>query len=131
MRRHRAPTTRGSRGRSGYIWTVYDAIRHIRDSPDWQAHVVTTEQFVSDAMSGNLPAVSWISTPTLVSEHTPASVCVGENWTVSLVNALAAGPDWSSTAMFLTWDDFGGFYDHVAPDQIDTFGLTASVFRSS
>jgi phospholipase C len=113
----------GFQGSAGYIWTVYDAIRHIRDSPEWQAHVVTTEQFVSDAMSGNLPAVSWISTPTLVSEHTPASVCVGENWTVSLVNALAAGPDWSSTALFLTWDDFGGFYDHVAPDQIDTFGL--------
>jgi phospholipase C len=113
----------GFQGSGGYIWTVYDAIRHIRDSPDWAAHVTTTEQFAIDAMNGTLPAVSWVSTPTLVSEHTPASVCVGENWSVSLVNALAAGPDWSTTAMFITWDDFGGFYDHVAPVQVDTFGL--------
>jgi len=50
-------------------------------------------------------------------------VCAGENWTVSLVTALANGPQWSQSAMFITWDDFGGFYDHVAPDQIDKFGL--------
>jgi phospholipase C len=113
----------GFQGSGGYIWTVYDAIRHIRDTADWQQHVVTTDQFVTDARNGNLPAVSWISTPSLVSEHTPASVCVGENWTVSLLQALASGPDWASTAMFITWDDFGGFYDHVAPDQIDKYGL--------
>jgi phospholipase C len=58
-----------------------------------------------------------------VSEHTPASVCEGENWTVSLLQALASGPDWKDTAVFITWDDFGGFYDHVAPQQVDRFGL--------
>ncbi len=113
----------GFQNSAGYIWTVYDAIRHIRNSPEWATHVLPTEQFAIDAKAGNLPAVSWISTPSAVSEHPPSSVCVGENWTIGLLQALAAGPDWSSTAVFLTWDDFGGFYDHVAPTQIDHWGL--------
>src|SRR5262249_45370690 len=113
----------GFQGSAGYIWTVYDAIRHIRDTPDWQAHVVPTNQFVVDAMAGNLPAVSWISTPSPVSEHPPASVCARENWTVSLLQALGLGPNWKDSAVFLTWDDFGGFYDHVPPTQIDVYGL--------
>ncbi len=113
----------GFQGSAGYIWTVYDAIRHIRSSPEWKQHVVMTDQFVVDAKAGNLPAVSWISTPSPVSEHPPASTCVGENWTLSLLQAIADGPNWNDTAVFITWDDFGGFYDHVAPSQIDKFGL--------
>jgi phospholipase C len=113
----------GFQGSAGYIWTVYDAIRHMRDTPQWAEHIVDISQFTTDAQNGQLPSVVWISTPTPVSEHTPASVCAGENWTVSLVTALANGPQWSQSAMFITWDDFGGFYDHVAPDQIDKFGL--------
>ncbi len=108
---------------NGYQWTVYDAIRHIRDSEAWAAQVVATEQFVEDARSGNLPAVSWISIPFAVTERPPMSVCDGENWTVSLIQALSSGPNWRDSAMFITWDDFGGFYDHVAPTQIDLFGL--------
>jgi phospholipase C len=106
----------------GYIWSTFDAIKHIRYGPDWK-YVVPAAQFMTDAASGNLPTVSWIVTPARVSEHAPASVCVGENWTVQMLNSLMRGPDWSSTAIFLTWDDFGGFYDHVAPQQIDGYGL--------
>jgi hypothetical protein len=54
----------GFQGSAGYIWTVYDAIRHIRDSAEWQAHVVTTDPFAIDAAAGSLPHVSWISTLT-------------------------------------------------------------------
>jgi phospholipase C len=113
----------GFQGSGGYIWTVYDAIRHMRDSPEWGQHVVPIDDFVNDAKNGTLPAVSWVSMPSPVSEHTPASVCNGENWTVSVLQALSAGPQWSSSAVFLTWDDFGGFYDHVAPTQVDLYGL--------
>ncbi len=113
----------GFQGSGGYIWTVYDAIRHMRDSPAWAAHVVPIDDFATDAKNGTLPSVSWISTPTPVSEHTPASVCTGENWSVSLLQALAAGPQWSQSAVFLTWDDFGGFYDHVPPTQVDVYGF--------
>ncbi|MBA2285564.1 MAG: hypothetical protein H0W02_08785 [Ktedonobacteraceae bacterium] len=109
-------------GQKGYIWSSFDAIKHIRYGPDWK-YVVPTEQFLSDAATGNLPTVSWIVTPADVSEHAPASVCVGENWTIKMLNALMQGPAWSSTAVFLTWDDFGGFYDHVRPQQIDSYGL--------
>ncbi len=107
---------------TGYIWSSFNAIRHIRYGPDWQ-FVVPTAQFETDAAAGHLPTVSWIVTPGRVSEHPPASVCIGENWTVQMLNALMQGPDWSSTAVFLTWDDFGGFYDHVPPQQIDGYGL--------
>ena len=109
-------------GTGGYIWSTFDAIKHIRYGPDWK-FVVPTEQFMTDAANGTLPTVSWIVTPAQYSEHPPASVCVGENWTVQMLNALMQGPDWSSTAVFLTWDDFGGFYDHVPPQQIDNYGL--------
>ena len=61
------------------------------------------------------------------SEHPAASVCVGENWTVDLLNQLGASPLWSSTAVFITWDDFGGFYDHVSPPSVDGYGLGARV----
>jgi phospholipase C len=70
-----------------------------------------------------LPAVSWVLPPGEKSEHPPNSVCQGENWTVEAVNAVMQGPDWSSTVIFITYDDFGGLYDHVPPPQIDQFGL--------
>ena len=111
-----------SSGEPGYIWSTFDAIKHVRYGKDWH-YVVPIQQFMSDAATGNLPVVSWVVTPSDVSEHAPASVCSGENWTVQMFNALMHGSDWSSTAVFLTWDDFGGFYDHVAPQQIDGYGL--------
>src|SRR5713226_4288475 len=73
----------------------------------------------STARTGHLPAGSWLIPPGPVDEHPPASMCEGENWTVSVLNAVMQGPDWNSTVVFMTWDDFGGFYDHVAPPQVD------------
>lgn len=108
---------------SGYIWSALDAIAHIRLSDLWEQHVVPTNQFVQDARNGNLPAVSWLVVSSGLSEHPPASVCAGENWTVEQINAAMQGPDWNSTVVFLTWDDFGGFYDHVAPPPVDQFGF--------
>ncbi len=109
-------------GEKGYIWSTFDAIKHIRYGPDWQ-NVVPTEQFLTDVAAGHLATVSWIVTPAQYSEHAPASVCVGENWTVKMLNALMKSSLWSSSAVFLTWDDWGGFYDHVPPQQIDGYGL--------
>jgi phospholipase C len=117
--RYYAPT----HDQPGYIWSALDAIKHIRLTSLWEQHVVPTEQFVQDARGGKLPEVSWLVTIVAESEHPPASVCVGENWTVQQLDALMQGPDWDSTAVFLTWDDFGGFYDHVAPPVVDRFGL--------
>jgi phospholipase C len=111
-------------GMAGYIFSVLDAIKHIRETPMWQENVVPDTQFASDAASGNLPQVSWLVTgEDYNTDHPPFSICGGENWVVNQINALMQGPLWGSTALFLTWDDFGGFYDHVPPPYIDPSGL--------
>jgi phospholipase C len=110
-----------SYGHQGYQYSVYNNVRHIRYSTDWN-YVVPDSQFVKDAAAGNLPAVSWLVTGN-ANEHPPHSTCLGENWTVKQINAIMRGPDWPSTAIFLVWDDFGGFYDHVAPPNVDFYGL--------
>ncbi len=109
-------------GQSGYIWSAYNAIRQIRFGDDW-ANVVPPARFVQDALSTNFPAVSWIVVGSGLSEHPPSSSCDGENWTVRQLNAVMQGPNWNTTAVFLTWDDFGGFYDHVPPPAQDIFGF--------
>ena len=57
-----------------------------------------------------------------VSEHPPAQVSLGQSFVTHLINAVMASPDWRSTAIFLDWDDWGGFYDHVQPPRVDQFG---------
>ena len=111
-----------SKGQNGYIWSSFDAISQVRNTSLWTTNVVPEGQFVTDAQKGQLPAVSWLISGS-DSEHPPGSVCRGENWTVQQLNALMQGPDWSTTAVFLTWDDYGGFYDHVPPPGLDAFGL--------
>ena len=109
-------------GHAGYIFSTFDAIRHIRYGPQWQTNVVPWTHFEQDVRHGALPAVTWLVTDTAHSEHPPASSCMGQNATVSELNALMRSPFWSSTAVFVTWDDFGGFYDHVAPVQLNRYG---------
>jgi phospholipase C len=79
-------------------------------------------RFFRAARRGTLPAVSWIDPNSAVSEHPPALVSRGQSYVTSLVNAIMRGPDWRSTAIFLAWDDWGGFYDHVAPPRVDRNG---------
>jgi phospholipase C len=107
----------------GNNWTQpLRMIRHIRQGPMWDK-VVPGTTIVDDARAGRLPAVSWVTPPVALSDHPPASLCAGENWTVALLDALQRSPEWSSTAVILTWDDFGGFYDHVPPPHLDLYGL--------
>jgi phospholipase C len=106
----------------GYAWSALNAVRHIRQGALWQQNVVPDTQFVEDARNGKLPAVSWLVTGR-ASEHPPMGTCLGENWSVQQLNALMQGPDWNSTAAFLTWDDFGGFFDHLPPPKADAMGL--------
>ncbi|HLJ69007.1 MAG TPA: alkaline phosphatase family protein, partial [Chloroflexota bacterium] len=100
----------------GYIWSALDAIKHIRYGPDWQRNVVDYTQFARDAAAGRLPAVSWLVQPGGISDHPSASICAGENWTVRQINAIMSNrQEWAHTAIILTWDDFGGLYDHMTP----------------
>ena len=112
-----------SAGEAGYIWSTLDSFSQIRNTNLWAEHVLPYSQFATDAAAGNLAAVSWVVVPQNESEHPPASSCEGENFTVTQLNALMQGPDWGSTAVFLTWDDFGGFYDSVPPPKEDYYGL--------
>jgi phospholipase C len=84
--------------------------------------IQSVERFYSAARRGTLPAVSWIVPNQYESEHAPGLVSDGESYVTSLINAIMRSPDWDSTAIFLTWDDWGGFYDHVAPPRVDRNG---------
>ena len=85
-------------------------------------NVVAIEQFYLDVKNGQLPAVSWVVPDGAVSEHPPALVSTGQAYVTGIVNTIMQSPDWSSTAIFLTWDDWGGFYDHVQPPAVDGNG---------
>ena len=78
--------------------------------------------FVSAARAGALPAVSWIVPSRVISDHPTALVSRGQAYVTGVVNAIMESPDWSSTAIFLAWDDWGGFYDHVPPPAVDVSG---------
>ena len=84
--------------------------------------ITDVTNFYTDARQGKLPAVSWITPSGANSEHPPALLSDGQAWTASLINAVEQGPDWSSTAIFLSWDDWGGFYDHIVPPHVDQNG---------
>ena len=97
------------------IWSMFDAIDSIRHGPGW-AHVVNASTFDTDVKNGTLPAVSWLVDQDLDDEHPNiGSVCSGENWTVGHINTLMQSAYWQDTAILFTMDDFGGWYDHVAP----------------
>jgi phospholipase C len=80
------------------------------------------DKFYTAANNGILPNVSWVIPNNRTSEHPPSSITVGQTYVTGLINAIMQGPDWSSTAIFLAWDDWGGFYDHVVPPTVDQNG---------
>lgn len=85
-------------------------------------NIQSLTNFYSAAKNGTLPAVSWIDPTGAVSEHPPALVSTGQAYVTGLINTIMSGPDWNSTAIFLSWDDWGGFYDHVTPPVVDQNG---------
>jgi phospholipase C len=85
-------------------------------------NIKSLTQFYADVRTGRLPAVSWVTPNGAVSEHPPGLISAGQTYVTGLINAIMQSPDWASTAIFLTWDDWGGFYDHVAPPRVDEQG---------
>ena len=79
-------------------------------------------RFYRAARTGTLPAVTWLTPSQATSEHPPSLVTAGQTYVTHAINALMEGPDWNSTAIFLAWDDWGGFYDHVKPPRVDGEG---------
>jgi phospholipase C len=109
---------------NGYIWSAYDAMHTFRsDRRLWRRHVFPVDNVIDDIHAGRLPPVTWITPRFEVSDHPGYSICHGENWTTAVVNAVMRSRMWPDTAIFITWDDYGGFYDHVRPPRADDFGL--------
>ena len=103
------------------IWNPLPWFASVRNDNQVK-NVQAVDQYYAAAKAGSLPQVVWIVPNQSVSEHPPARVSTGQAFVTSLVNAAMEGPDWNSTAIFVTWDDWGGFYDHVVPPKVDQNG---------
>lgn len=84
-------------------------------------NIVPLAGFTADALGGKLPAMSWVTPSLRDSEHAPYSVKRGENWTVAKVNAVMQGPLWAKCAIFIVYDEWGGFWDHVTPPAVEGY----------
>jgi phospholipase C len=96
------------------LWNPLPGFATVRQD-NQLGNIQTTQQFLKLARVGKLPAVSWIAPDQPHSDHAPADIRAGQAFVTNIVNTVERGPDWRSTAIFLAWDDWGGFYDHVRP----------------
>ncbi len=97
------------------VWSMFDAVDSVRNGPTW-SKVVVDSQFQQDITNKTLPPVTWLVNQDFNDEHPNiGSVCAGENWTVDHINMIMNSEYWKDTAIVFTMDDFGGWYDHVAP----------------
>lgn len=104
------------------LWNPLPGFGAIRHNPRQMARLVDQQQYFRDLKRGTLPAVSWLIPAFQDSEHPPASERQGMWYVTRRINALMRSRYWHDSVVFLTWDDYGGFYDHVAPPQLDAFG---------
>jgi phospholipase C len=107
----------------GANWSAYDAIKAIRYGPDWSKDVISPEtQILEDVRNGELSTVTWVVPSAANSDHGGINTGGGPSWVASVVNAVGASKFWNTTAIFVIWDDWGGWYEHVAPPQYDYEG---------
>jgi phospholipase C len=107
--------------RTPSIWNPLPSFTDVKQ--DGQvSNVKDVSLFFRDVHDGKLPVVSWLTPGNRYSEHPPGRVSTGQSYVAGIVNAIARSPYWNSTAIFLSWDDWGGFYDHVAPPKVNFFG---------
>ncbi len=106
------------------IWSAYQAVKHICYGPDWNKDVISPQTtFFSDVKGGKLRTVSWIVPTCKNSDHAGCNSNTGPSWVASLVNAVGKSQYWDSSAIFIFWDDYGGWYDSVPPPYVDYDGL--------
>ncbi len=103
------------------IWNPLPLFSDVRQD-NQTGNIVRSTQLFTDAKKGTLPAVSWVVPSGDDSEHPPANIAAGQSHVTNVINAIMRGPDWRSTAIFLAWDDWGGYYDHVDPPTVDAQG---------
>jgi phospholipase C len=111
---------------SGHSWVIYSDTKVFEESmypglrDEAGAHFASMKQFYADAQAGDLPAFAWVESQLRVDstgddEHPPADIQIGQQWVTRVIAALFASPNWSSSALFWTYDENGGFFDHVPP----------------
>jgi phospholipase C len=106
------------------IWSAYQAIEHIYKGKDWSKDVISPpSQFLTDVGDGKMRTVSWVTPTWTNSDHAGSGSKTGPSWVASVVNAVGESKYWDSTAIFLFWDDYGGWYDPEAPAYVDYDGL--------
>lgn len=110
----------GDRG-SQIVWVPVLDFPRFLDNPELFKHIVPMDQFYDDLANDNLPAVSYI-VPSGSSEHPPGSLQAGETFVRTMISSLMRSSAWSSSAFMWTYDDWGGWYDHVKPPVVDKFG---------
>jgi phospholipase C len=98
-----------------YEWTAPNSIKHLRFGSDWANVIVPPTQILTDINNGQLPSVTWVVPAGQYSDHPGSKVATGPSWVASIVNAVGGSQYWNDSVIFITWDDWGGFYDHVAP----------------
>jgi phospholipase C len=106
-----------------HLWNPLAGFKTFMSSQQLRDHLVSSDQYFQDLRNGALPAVSWIVPNFTESDHAPADIQLGMWYVTDVANALMKSPYWQNTALVLTWDDYGGFYDHVAPPKLDEYGL--------
>ena len=103
-------------GDRGAIWSAFDLIYPVRYGPEWTANVISPETTIlTDIANGSLAQMSWVVPDNKDSDHPGSASDKGPSWIASIVNAIGESPYWNSTAIIVVWDDWGGFYDPVAP----------------
>jgi phospholipase C len=108
----------------GGLWSAFQAVKHIRQGPNWKTNVVWPEtQILQDIPNGKLASVTWVTPDFANSDHPRSTTGNGPKWVASIVNAIGTSQFWNTTAIFVFWDDWGGWYDHVPPPQLDYDGL--------
>ena len=106
------------------LWSGPDAIRQIRDSPAYKTHVLApSRRVLTDIAAGKLANVVWVIPSAKSSDHAGQTDGSGPSWVASVVNAIGESKYWDNTAIFVTWDDWGGWYDHVKPTQYNSYEL--------
>lgn len=115
-------------GKSGQGWDGYQANRYVYDGSDWKKNINNPQtQFFNDVSNGKLPQITWVTPTCQNSDHADCRSNTGPQWVASLVNAIGQSKYWNSTAIFIFWDEFGGWYDPQPPAYVDYDGLGVRV----
>lgn len=110
------------------LWNAPDAIHHISEEPNFRTEVVApSSRALTDILNGDLETVDWITPDRDDSDHAQVTDGSGPSWVASLVNAIGTSRYWKDTVIFITWDDWGGWYDHVKPPVYNSYELSFRV----